>query len=169
MKRLAFGFLACFALTSCYGNRNSSDAIQQNQQEQILKAATAAVGMPNIKNFRERRLLNQILEMRDQESFTTYTYLWAESTGKWKFFCDSVGYPIPYATQYTNPEKIETINWTSTSHTEVIPQADPNGLFSPASAEGTWVVCKDPNGDGTHPVYVEPKVISSPFKLPEDK
>lgn len=46
-----------------------------------------------------------------------------------------------------------------------INQADPNGLFSPASAEGTWILMKDPNGDSVKPVYCEPRVICSPFKL----
>lgn len=50
----------------------------------------------------------------------------------------------------------------------VLPQADPNGLFSPAPAEGTWVLLKDPNGTDTKPVDIEPRIAVSPFKLPED-
>jgi hypothetical protein len=50
-----------------------------------------------------------------------------------------------------------------------LPQADPNGLFSPASAEGTWVLLKDPNGKETRPVYIEPRIIVSPFKLNTDE
>ncbi len=49
----------------------------------------------------------------------------------------------------------------------VIPQADPNGLFSPASAEGAWVLCLDPADKRTKPVYVEPRVVVSPFRLPQ--
>ena len=44
----------------------TSDQKQQQQQEQILKEGTAQTGMPNIKNFRERKLMKDILEMRDQ-------------------------------------------------------------------------------------------------------
>lgn len=136
----------------------SSDQVQEGQQEAILKEATAAVGMPNIKNFRERRLMKDILELRDQDGLSTYTYVFNEMTGELRFFCDSVGYAIPYATQFTNPEK-QTVNGNT------IPQADPNGLFSPASAEGSWVMCKDPNGDDVRPVYVEPRLVTSPFRL----
>jgi hypothetical protein len=46
-----------------------------------------------------------------------------------------------------------------------IPQADPNGLFSPASAEGTWVLCKVPGKDDVKPVYIEDRVTVSPFPL----
>ena len=146
------------SLTGCELETNSDDT-QRYQQEQILKEGTAQSGMPSIKNFRERKLLKQIIEMRDQDGLVTYTYTVPETTGRPVFLCNSIGYGLPAATQYTNPEKYEMNGAT-------IPQADPNGLFSPSSAEGTWVLCSDPNGSGkTRPVYVEPRVIVSPFKL----
>ena len=46
-----------------------------------------------------------------------------------------------------------------------LPQADPNTLFSPPSAEGTWVLCVNPETNKPTPLYVEPKIIVSPFKL----
>ena len=144
-------------------NTPTSDDIQRNQQEALLKEGTAQTGMPAIKNFRERKLMKDILEMRDQDGLVTYTYLFAENPGKLCFLGDTIGYGLPYATQYTNPAKLEDSYHGLTS----IPQADPNGLFSPASAEGTWVMCKDPNSVKVLPTYVEPRVIVSPFKLPE--
>ena len=143
----------------------TADKIQRQQQEVMLKEATAAVGMPAIKNFRERKLLKDILEMRDQDGLITYTYLWNEMQGRLVFFCNSIGYGVPYATQYTAPER-PAGNWeTPMAGNLALPQADPNGLFSPASAEGTWVMCKDPNGKIVRPVYVEPRVVVSQFKL----
>ena len=149
-----------------YERRPTSDEIQRAQQETILKEGTMQVGMPAIKNFRERKLYKDILEMRDQDGLITYTYLWNEFNGKKVFFCQSIGFGIPYATQFTSPQKVVD---PCTSHycPLAVPQADPNGLFSPASAEGTWVLCKNPNGPETRPVYIEPRVIVSPFKLPE--
>jgi len=147
------------AQSDCGGT--SSDSVQQAQQEQMLKEATAQTGMPAIKNFRERKLLKDILELRDQDGLVTYTYLWNEFNGRLVFFCDSIGYGIPYATEYTNPQKVE---WNST-HLWQLPQADPNGLFSPSAAEGTWVMCKEPKGKDVRPVYIEPRIVVSPFKL----
>lgn len=138
--------------------QQSSDEKQRQQQERILQEGTAQTGMPAIKNFRERKMLKEIIELRDQEGLTTYTYLFSEQTGKLIFFGETIGYGIPYATQYTNPEKYVYQGTT-------LPQADPNGLFSPASAEGTWILLKDPNGNSVKPVYVEPRIIVSPFKL----
>ena len=148
-------FLIPLCLTACY---QSSDEIQSVQQERILKEGTSQIGMPAIKNFRERKLLKDIYEMRDQDGLITYTYIVAQMSGKLVFLCNSVGYGIPYSTQFTSPSKAEY------NHT-VLPQADPNGLFSPSSTDGTWVLCKDPNGKSVQPVYIEPRIIVFPFKM----
>ncbi len=143
----------------------TADDIQQEQQERLLKEGSAQTGMPNIKNFRERKMLKDILELRDQEGLTTYTYTYSEMTGKLTFFGETIGYGIPYATQFTNPQKIEYSGKGGGYAYLVLPQADPNGLFSPAAAEGTWVLMKDPNGKKVLPVYIEPRIVVSPFKL----
>lgn len=147
--------------SSC--GKRTSDADQRDQQEHMMAEATAQTGMPAIKNFRERKLLKDILEMRDQDGLMTYTYLYSEQTGKLRYFGESIGYGLPYATQYTNPSKIENPPDAPGAH--VIPQADPNGLYSPASAEGTWVLLKDPHSDKVSPIYVEPRIVVSPFRL----
>lgn len=159
-------FLALAAPSGCKERQPNSDSVQADQQERLLQEGTAQVGMPAITHFTERKLLKDILELRDQQGLTTYTYLVSEMTNKLTFFCDSIGYGIPYATQFTNPQKIA---YTGTNvGIGVLPQADPNGLFSPAAAEGTWVLCKDPNGTDVKPLYVEPRIIVSPFKLNVD-
>ena len=167
MNKPIFLFLAMLAvaLFACDEAVPSSDQTQHAQQERMLKEATAQTGMPAIKNFRERKLLKEILELRDQASLTTWTYTYAENTGKRIFLCNSIGYGLPYATQYTNPSKIAD---SFQSGYAILPQADPNGLFSPSSAEGTWIMCKDPNGPDVRPVYVEPRVIVSPFQLKDE-
>ena len=128
----------------------TNDTKQQAQQETILAEGTAQVGMPAIKNFRERKLLKDILELRDQDGLVTYTYTFAENTGLRTFLCQSIGFGIPYATQFTNPSKL--VHVYSGGYYQVLPQADPNGLFSPAAAEGTWVMCKDPHGPNVRPM-----------------
>lgn len=143
----------------------ASDVVQRRQNEKLLQEATAQTGMPAITNFRERKMLKEIIELRDQTGLATYTYVVNEMQGKLMFLGESIGYGIPAATQYTNPQKDL---WQSNSYGLggiTVPQADPNGLFSPDSAEGTWVLLKDPNGSKVKPVYVETRIIVSPFKL----
>jgi len=143
--------------------QQSGDQLQAQKQAALDKEAAMSIGVPAIKNHREMRLYKQVFEDRDQMDLRTWTYVFSEQTGKYIFFCDSIGYGIPYATQYTSPQKAV---WVDDHGYFLMPQADPNGLFSPASADGTWVECKDPEGKRTKPTYIEPRVIVSPFKLP---
>ena len=155
--------MATCVVVGCVPETTSSDLVQQKQQERLLQEGTSQVGMPAITNFRERKMLKDILELRDKDGIVTYTYVFNELNGKLVFFGETIGYGIPYATQFTNPQKIaERKHQTGYA---VLPQADPNGLFSPASAEGTWVLMKDPNGKDVKPVFIEPRIIVSPFKL----
>lgn len=139
----------------------TSDQIQRKQQEAILAEGTSQIGMPAIKNFRERKLMKDILELRDQTGLVTYTYVFSEMRGCLILLGNTVGYPLPYATQFTNPQKIERADSYGVG---ILPQADPNGLFSPASAEATWTLMKDPNGATTGVVYSEPRLVVMPFK-----
>jgi hypothetical protein len=47
----------------------------------------------------------------------------------------------------------------------ILPQADPTGLFSPAQADASWVLCLDPVTHQLAPFYEEEKVTTSPFPL----
>ena len=164
MKKLILILVGVAMLAGCdVAENKSSDKVQQQQQEQILQESAAQTGMPAIKNFRERKLLKEIIELRDQDGLTTYTYIVAEMTGKLVFLGESIGYGIPYATQYTNPQKIA--DQQHQTGYAILPQADPNGLFSPSSADGTWVMLKDPNGGKVRPVLVEPRCVVSSFRL----
>ena len=46
-----------------------------------------------------------------------------------------------------------------------MPQADPNGLFMPNSADGTWLMMINPKTGDVHPTYCEPRVLVSAFPL----
>lgn len=179
VTKLAFALLGIMTLcgSSC-DSTPTSDDIQRESQEKILAEGTAQSGMPAIKNFRERKMMKLILELRDQEGVVTYLYL--ENTvptiihghtavgGKLTYLMEAVGYGLPYATQYTNPQKIA--DWGHEVGYAILPQADPNGLFSPSTADGTWVYVKDPAKGSTKSGvgYMEPKIITLPFKLPMD-
>lgn len=147
--------------SSCERTVSSNDLLAQ-KQEQLMVEANAEIGMPAIKNFQERKLMKMILELRDQENLVCYAYIIPEMTGKPVFLGKCIGYGLPYATQYTNPMKTES---SYQGGFEILPQADPNGLFMPASADGTWLMMIDPNTNEPRPVYCEPKVLVSPFKL----
>ena len=138
----------------------NSEQIVAKQQEMLNKQAVQSVGMPAIVNFAEKRHMKDILELRDKDT-ATFTYI-VGMNNQLTFLCNSIGYGLPYATQYTNPEQIATYYDHYRDFT--MPQADPNGLYMPGSAEATWVLCMYP-GEKLSPVYVEPKIMVSPYPL----
>jgi len=145
----------------------SSDNINNRKQEQLAKEAAVQVGLPAIVNFQEKKMAKEIIELRDT-ALTTYTYI-VDMNGKLHKICNSIGYGLPYATQYTNPQKVGEYYRCNNCGASYVttPQADPNGLFSPGSADGTWVMCLDPNNPKgkTMPLFVEPHIIVSPFEM----
>jgi hypothetical protein len=156
--------LLCLSLAflgeSC--DDKSTDSKERDQQEQILAEGNRQVGMPNIVHFREKKELKTILEMRDDANLICYCYCFSDYNGKYIFIGKCIGYPLPYATQFTNPQKPIYRNGVST-----ISQADPNGLFSPSSAEATWILLIDEKTGNTSPFYCEPKVAVFTQPLPD--
>ena len=159
MRQVLF-FLFVFIISCNY--KPSADEIDSKRQEQLQQQGSAQTGMPAINNFQEKKLLKSIYEMRDNEKLICYAYLFNEFQGKLIYIGKCLGYGIPYSTQYSNPEK--HVPGSSESYSYTITQAEPNGLFMPASSAGTWVMLLDETGT-PHPVYIEPNVIVSPFKL----
>ena len=158
MKKLLLVVPFVFALAAC-DQAPTSTQIERKKQEEMSLRAVESVGMPAITNFAEKRMFKDILELRDQNVATT-TYI-VDMNGNRHKICDSVGYGLPYATQYTNPQRV----YSDAHGYGTLPQADPNGLYSPASADGTWVMCVNHKTGKPQPMYIEPRVIVSPFPL----
>lgn len=157
---IASVLLSGFAFIASGCNEDESTNIERAQQEQSSLQAVKSVGMPAITMYAEKAMMKTILESRDH-MYPTYTYLFNAMQGTiGQKICDSVGYGLNGATQYTNPSKV----YQPTATTPVvIPQADPNGLYSPASTAGTWVLCKIPGKDKVDAQYIEPDVIVLTF------
>jgi len=149
---LTIAAVGLFALSACGG----VDYQRSQEQAQQLQQGAAQVGMPAIANYQEMRLVKQLYELRDNPKLTTYAYIQALD-GSLRCLGEAIGYGIPYATQFTNPQ---------TSFGTPRPQAEPNGLFMPDSASATWIMLLDPTTHKVSPVYVEPNLIVSQFKLP---
>lgn len=163
MKRILFAImfvLSLLALTAC--TNPTSDEVQQSQQEQLLQQSNQQTGMPDVHNFFERKMMKSILEKRDKPDLTTYVY--TESLdGHYIYIGRAIGYGLPYSTQYTNPQKIER---QSQGGYAILPQADPNGLFSPASSEATWILYVDETTNESKIMYMEPRTVIRETKLP---
>lgn len=164
MKRIYLFFMALTLAMFFAGCdvQETGEELQAKQQAEQTKIAVQSSGMPAITNFTEKKNMKMILEMRDNQGLRTYTYM-RDMNGNMHQLCDSVGYPIPYSTQYTNPQYIADKG--NGYGYAIIPQADPNGLYSPESAEGSYVMCLNPKDKQLTPVYVEERLITSTYKL----
>jgi hypothetical protein len=164
----AAALLAVLALAQgddCGDTTDPAAKQQALEQAKALEQAHEAVGMPATPNWQEKRMVKDLYELRDK-AIATNTYLVNEMRGCLVYLGPSVGYGLPYGTQYTAPTRMVS---PGSSYRYSIPQAEPNGLYVPETAEGTWVMLKDPGGDAVKPVYVEPRVLVSPFRLPDQE
>lgn len=159
-------FGALTLLTGADGNASCShetlaDQRERLQTQRLTEQASTQVGIPAITRFTEKRNLKMIYEKRDDAKLATIAYI-VDFNGKLHKICDAMGYGFPYATQYTNPHRLSDPVFNQSS---LLDQPEPNGLFMPNSADGTWILCLDPSTKDLQPVYIEPRVIVSPFPL----
>ena len=166
--------LMAFGVAGCYKERAPSAASRESQATlQLAEQASVVVGMPRIKNFTEKRQLKTIYELRDTANLVTYTY-YLDMNGRRHKVCPttSIGFGIPYATQYTQPKSMQrwylqrTPAYYAAFGNYEADQPEPNGLFMPSSADGTWIICLHPNGKDLAPTYVEPRVVVYLFEMP---
>lgn len=150
-------------LAGCSDIQPSADETQTAKQEKILQEGTRQTGMPNIVNFQERKELKAILEARDQANLVTYMYTQNQMDGKWVYQGEAIGFPIPYSTEYTNPSYVSDHYQGGYA---ILPQADPNGLFSSQSTPADWIMEINPATGKPEPTYMEPNVQVKTFKEP---
>lgn len=147
-------------LTACVDDYSNDDK-QAAQTQQITKRGSNAVGMPNVTNFFEKKMLKRVIEDNDNPNLITYVYVQSQYTGKFEYIGEAIGHGIPYSTSYTNTEYAPYNG--SSSYT--LPQPDPNGIYKPDNTKGTWVMLIDPKSKEAKPTLMEPDVVTSQFKL----
>ncbi len=176
MNRILALSLAAITLAGCNPKDNSGAARETRQTMTMQEEAAVTVGMPAIKAYSEKRQLKAIYELRDNANLVTYTYT-IDLQGKRHKVCPttSVGFGIPYSTQYTAPKALRMGKGqypSGSGYSEEgvwsryeAEQPEPNGLYMPQQADGTWVLCMHPDGKTLAPTYVEPRVIVYLFPM----
>ena len=159
--------IASLSVTSCLEIQESTDKKAQRQQEQIMKEVKNELGLPNIVNFQEKRTLKLLYEQRDRTDLVCYAYTYVPMTGKFVYIGKTLGYGIPYSAQYSNPEKIvDYCGSASCRSMGTLPQPEPNGIWTPTSSDATFLMLYNEKTKEYEPVYMEPRIVVSPFKLP---
>jgi hypothetical protein len=148
-----------FVLMACEMPEPSAEQKQENKTDLILNQMNNEIGMPNIKEFYEKKMAKEIYELRDNSKLVTYAYT-QSMNGKFIYLGKAMGFGLPYGTQYTNPQKVE---YSSLA----LPQADPNGLYMPDSATATWLMMINEENGKREIMYCEPNTVVTQSKLPK--
>jgi hypothetical protein len=160
---LAFVLIVFFQ--SCASYDPTTEQVQAKQSAQIFKEMQAQLGLPNITQFTQKKTLKMIQELCDQEKLITHTYLYNALEGRvGQYLGRSLGYGIPFSAQYTSPDKLVRADVGQYTGTQVVNQADPNGLYMPTSSSATWIILLDKENK-PRVIYCEPQIIVSPIKL----
>lgn len=145
------------SVLGCVDSAETRDATNVNKQQEQYQISQP---VPVFDWSLERQLAVELYEARN-ERVATHT-VWRSDYGMIEGDCPSIGYPLPYDVQLTNPLRV-----AYSSSGAVIEQAEPNGLFSSKSTSATWVRCiSKVNGEVIEsPVYIEGKVTAYPYPL----
>lgn len=144
-----------------YTPEQTSDESNQVNDQQTIYSQNQPLHKYNYSP--ERDEYQQIYDFR-MKGGNTWTVFY--SMGKPIFVCPSIGFPIPYTTQVTNPEQVHSGSSTA-DPSVVIPQAEPNGLYT-GTTNATEVLCVRSlpgGGSETVPVYSEPDTITLPYPV----
>jgi len=167
MRRLflvvALSVVMAIGAIGCVDIEKSADEIQAQKTKVAMREAQRQVGMPNIINFQQRKLMKMVYELCDKEDLICYAYIKSDYQGKLFFIGKCIGFGIPFSAQFTNPERIADSLYEGGY--AILPRADPNGLFMPTSSSATWLMMIDPKTNNARPVYLEPEIVVSPFPL----
>jgi hypothetical protein len=132
---------------------DESTQTEEQAVEQQQKIFVSGQPAPIFDWSLERHLLVELYTARNN-AVNTHSRV-RDLNGKIYFECDSIGFPIPANTQLTNPDKIAESY--SQGGFAILPQPEPNGLYSSPSSTGTFIFCV--NQDGTvSPSYFEAQV-----------
>ena len=139
-----------------------TQSIEQGQQKDAINSIIQNQPIPDLGGYSfERQIVIETYLARNN-TIATYAYM-ISMDGKIIEICPSIGYPIPYSTQLTNP--VRTMD--NYSQGSVIANAEPNGLYPPGDAAATLVQCVNPDGSVT-PVYIEWYVLAFPYQIESD-
>lgn len=160
-KLLVVGFVGVLMASMFTG---CSETKENQYTKDLMTNAYDTVGFPDVSNYFERQQLKEIYELRDDPKLICYWYTKNEMSGKWIYQGECIGYGIPYTTSMTASESLQKIQTSVGAEWEIVPLAEPNGLYASPSTSATWILTTDKEGNIT-PTYVESEITVSQNKL----
>lgn len=158
MWRYVLFAVFALSLTGC-SSCDSQETKDRRTVDAQQKQYAVSQPVPVFEWSQERDMAIQLFKFRNQ-SLRTWT-VWRSDTGVIEGHCESIGFPLPYDVQLTNP--LQRADGTSA----VIEQPEPNGLFGSKTTSATWVrSVVNHNGKTMEvPIYIEGKVTCYPYPI----
>jgi len=150
----AAGIVSVAACTQTQDSGASSEAVQSNQIQthyQQVQPPYQATGTSEYRANLNYAEASQVL------GINTTTFFFQMGQPAPFFECPSHGGAVPNTAQLTNPSQIQP-DPHSTAGSVVIGNMDPNGVYSPTSSSGTYVMCVN-NAGQEYLVYWEGDVM----------
>jgi hypothetical protein len=159
---VVFAVLSILAMVILPACGPTQQNIEQGQQAAGVASISENQPIPDLGGWSsERQLVIDTYRARNS-TVATYSY-WFTMNGQIIEICPSIGYPIPYSTQLSNPQIA-----LNNSYGSVIANPEPNGLYPPDNAAATLISCV--NDDGSISViYFEEYVETFPFRITSDR
>jgi hypothetical protein len=153
---IVLAVISILILARCASSGEQARESESAQQGTGVLSIVRNQPVPDLGGFSfEREILRQTYLARNNR-IATYSY-YTNLNGDLIEICASMGYPIPYATQMTNPQV--------RAYGELaLPQSEPNSLYPPSNAAATLVACTDEAGN-IAPAYIEQEVMAFPFRV----
>ena len=132
----------------------AADTKVAQQQEDLAQRAQDEVGIYQPTHFTRKRLANRIGQMLDDPALATISYAQGLD-GRLRCIGHTIGFPLPGATQTTNPNHLVTGDLGEYHGDIVMPQPEPDQLFYPAAEDATWILLVNPKTGAANPAYFE--------------
>lgn len=166
--------LIAFILIGCDDTPSQDKELRKQETAAIndlQQRKNSVVDIPNLTDFRPADMFARTMEEQDK-GVQAYAYMLSPYSEKFFFVCVAAAFPYPGGTQFTAPSITKTLDDGTGVAGWTVPQADPNGLYTPETAAATILPCwaneHDVNNTGNkfESTYFEDNIVVLPGPLP---
>lgn len=130
------------SLAACTGGGNSGQQQENAQQQADTSALEASQPIPQFDYSQIRQTLIDAETIAANGTQTT-SFFFQQGDQDPVFSCPSLGEPVANSASLSNPEQVVG---TGDNNAVTTGQMDPDGIYTPTSSSGTYVICLNAAG-----------------------
>jgi hypothetical protein len=148
MKRTAIPILALVAISLVACTKHGTPTGQALENQQQSQGTESLVNNQPLPHFNYSQLRQNLIEIETAEAtgVQTTSFFFNHGIQDPIFTCPSIGVPIPNTMSLSNPQQVVHDGYPSGGAALTVNQMDPNGVYTPPSSSGTFVMCVGANG-----------------------